>query len=351
MRGNREGKAGQSRAEERPSSDSFVAIRELTIEGIPAVQLENEWLSVVVLVGKGADVWELLYKPLGINLLLRTRNGLESLRGRDLRSEPLEHYARPYLGGWQELLPNRARFGDCEIGQDREGESACVPWEYELLREKAGEIALRCRVSLTGSPLTAVKKFRLRAGEPELYIEEEIEGIGGEPVQFIWTHHPAFGAPLVEKSARIALPPGSRAFQALWADVAPNAAEHLASFEEDVGAVTLYNGRSKDLREAEESKTDGEDCYVALFGFSEATAGIDNPLLGIGVRLTWDRETWPHLRYWSSNNDEKYTVALEPTNSRFSNIDDSLRHGEALKIQPGEKRSAWIRLRVDTLED
>ncbi|MFC5404189.1 DUF4432 family protein [Cohnella soli] len=328
---------------------SFLDIRELTVGGIPAVRLENEWLKVVVLVGKGADVWELAYKPLGVNLLMRTRNGLESLRGRDLRSEPMEHYARPYLGGWQELLPNRARFGARVIGSDREGESACIPWEYELRREEAGEVTLRCWAALPVTPLTAVKEFRLRAGEPELIVEEEVEGVGDEPIQLIWTHHPAFGAPLVEKSARIILPSESRAFQALWYDVAPNATERPASFEEDVGAVTLDNGKNKDLREVEENKTDGEDCYVALYGFSDAEAGIDNPRLGIGVRLTWDRDTWPYLRYWSSYNEEIYTVALEPTNSRYSNIADGLRHGEALTLHPGEKRSAWIRLRVEPL--
>lgn len=313
------------------------------------MRLENEWLTVVVLVGKGADVWQLVYKPLGLDLLLKTKSGLQPLRGRDLRSEPLDHYAKPYPGGWQELLPNRARFGSREIGPDREGESACVPWEYELRRDETGEVAVRCRAALRDTPLTAVKEFRLRAGEPELFIEEEVGAVGNDPVRLIWTHHPAFGAPMVEKSARIALPPESRAFQALWYEMTPNAIERLSSFEEEVGAVTLDNGRSKDLREAEESGPEGDDCYVALFGFSEAVAGIDNSRLGIGLRLTWDREIWPYLRYWSSNNEEIYTVALEPTNSRYSAIEDSLRHGEALTLHPGEKRTAWIRLRVEPL--
>ncbi|WP_152401444.1 DUF4432 family protein [Paenibacillus cellulositrophicus] len=328
---------------------SFLDICELSVEGIPAVRLENEWLIVVVLVGKGADVWELIYKPLGIDLLMKTKSGLEPLHGRDLRSKPLTHYAKPYPGGWQELLPNRALFGGREIGHDREGESACVPWEFELRRNVAGEIAVRCRVALTESPLIVVKEFRLRAGKPELFVEEEVEGVGGWPVQFIWTQHPAFGEPLVDGSARISLPPGSRVFQALWYDAAPDSRALLSSFEEEVGKITLDNGRIKDLREAEQRRMDGDNCFVSLFGFEEAEVGIDNPRLGIRLRLMWDKETWPHLRYWSSNNEEMYTVALEPSNSRFSDIHDSLKHGEALTLHPGEKCSAWMRLRVERL--
>lgn len=342
-----EGMARSAEPREPGDADAEVQAAETSVAGIPAVRLENEWLRVVVLVGKGADVWELVYKPLGIDLLMKTKSGLEPLRGRDLRRDRLLHYADPYPGGWQDILPNRARFGDRAIGADREGESAGMPWAYAVSR-KEGEVVLSCWAALPETPLAVTKSFRLSAGEPELRIEEEAANAGSEPVRFIWTHHPAFGAPLVDAAARIRLPEDCRAFRSDRYE--RNRDEPPSTFEEEIGSVTLADGSCKDLREAEAPVADGGSCYVPLIGASEGEAGIDNALLGLSMRLRWDLETFPCLRYWSRNDKEMYTVALEPSASRFSDIDDGIRHGECLSLNSGEKRATWLTLRADPLQ-
>ncbi len=328
------------------------------VEGIEAVRLENEWLRAVVLVGKGTDVWELMYKPLAADLLLKTMSGLAPLRGRDLRTDRLTHYAEAYPGGWQDIVPNRARFGGEEVDRQREGESAGIPWEYEIRRAGA-DATLVCRASLPFAPLAIEKTFRLVAGEPELAVTEEVANVGEEDIHFIWTHHPAFASPLVGESARVILPEGSRAFNVLRYEEEKRGGhggsrgglEALEKYEEDPGEVRLAGGGRKDLSKVEPPSPNGGDCYVPLFGFREGSAGIRNPELGLRLMLSWDRETFPCLRYWSRNDDDIYTVALEPSTSRFSDIDDAIRHGDCLQLGPGERRPAWIRVRVEPARD
>nr|WP_238357473.1 DUF4432 family protein [Cohnella zeiphila] len=257
-----------------------------------------------------------------------------------MHEEPLVHYADPYPGGWQDILPNRARFGDSEIGRSQEGEAACLPWDYEIRREE-GEVSLICRVSLAGAPLSAVKTFRLAEGESVLSLEEEVANTGEEPVRFIWTHHPAFGSPLVDERARVNLPEGARVF----AD-APGALDNAAG--DSPREALLPDGRRKDLHRIDSRRPDGESGYFPLAGFEQGEAGIDNPHLRLRLRLEWDRSTFPCLRYWSRNDEEIYTVALEPSTSRYSDIGDCIRHGECIALDPGERHSAWLRVRFES---
>lgn len=322
----------------------------IEVNGIEAVRLDNEWLSAVVLVGKGTDIWELTYKPTDVQLLMKTRAGLAICEGRDLRENRLKHYAEGYGGGWQEILPNRASFdeGLREVGADREGESAGVSWDCELEEDGGWRVKLRCKLTLPFTPLAVEKTISLAAGERVLRIEERIVNVGQADVHFIWTHHPAFGAPLVDEGAEVLLPKGSRAFNVLRYE--RNRDAPPSSFEEPVDSVTLPSGRKKDLREIDPPVPDGEACYMPLIDLEEGMAGIDQPALGLKLLLEWDNRTMPCLRYWSNNDGEMYTVALEPSSSWFSDIGDAMRHGNCLSLRPLEERRFWLNMRLEQLE-
>ncbi|MCD9020725.1 hypothetical protein [Cohnella silvisoli] len=130
---------------------------EMLVDGIQAVRLENEWLRTVILVGKGTDIWELAFKPLNLELLMKTRAGLTYYEGRDFRENRLVHYAEGYPGGWQEIIPNRASYGSGEAGRREEGESAGVPWEYRIDRADGQSVSLRCWLALPCTPLSIEK--------------------------------------------------------------------------------------------------------------------------------------------------------------------------------------------------
>ncbi|MFD2330549.1 DUF4432 family protein [Cohnella sp. GCM10020058] len=319
----------------------------VSVNGIEGVRLENEWLSAIVLVGKGTDIWELTYKPMNLQLLMKTRAGLSSFEGRDLRGNRLMHYAEGYPGGWQEILPNRASFdgGRQAVGSDREGESAGVPWDYVLENEGGSRVTLRCRLTLPYTPVAVEKTISLAAGERVLRIAERVVNVGLDAVHFIWTHHPAFGAPLVGETAQVILPKGSRAFNVLNYELEREAPP--SSFEEPVESASLPSGNKKDLRAVDPPAPDGEACYMPLKDLEEGIAGIYQPTLNVKLLLEWDHRAFPCLRYWSSNDDDIYAVALEPSTSWYSDIADCIRHGNCISLEPLEERRFWLNVRVE----
>ncbi|MCL6457405.1 MAG: DUF4432 family protein [Gorillibacterium sp.] len=327
--------------------DHACTATEISVDGIQAVCMENEWLKAVILVGKGTDIWQLTYKPLKLELLMRTRNGLSPLAGRDLRKNRLLHYAELYAGGWQEILPNRASFasGTEEVGQQEEGESAGVPWEYSIERGKGQTVSLCCRLSLPCTPLTVEKTISLSAGESELRIVERVVNTDRDTIHFIWTHHPAFGGALIDEQAQVILPEGSVAFNVLRYE--QNREAPIAQFEEDIGSVILPGGNKKNLRKIDARLSDGEACYMPIKSLNEGMAAIYNPGLNVRLELSWDLLTFPCLRYWSNNNDEIYTIALEPSTSWFSDIHDCINHSNCLSLKPMEERQTWLTIRVE----
>ncbi|MCD9020726.1 DUF4432 family protein [Cohnella silvisoli] len=167
----------------------------------------------------------------------------------------------------------------------------------------------------------------------------------GDAVHFIWTHHPAFGSPLIDEQAQVILPRDAVAFNVLRYE--QNRDEPLESFEEEVTSVRLPSGNRKNLLKIDPRMPDGEACYIPLMSAHEGAAGIFNPNLNLKLLLEWDHRTFLCLRYWSNNDGEMYTVALEPSTSWFSDIQDCIRHGNCISLQPTEERRFWMKIRVE----
>src|SRR5690349_10367242 len=99
-------------------------LRQAEINGYEALWLENDQLQVAVLPDKGADIYALVHRPSGRDVLMRTPAGLQPPG-----PEPQRTFLERYEGAWQELFPN---VGDaCEYRGARlpmHGEVALLPW-------------------------------------------------------------------------------------------------------------------------------------------------------------------------------------------------------------------------------
>ncbi|HEY4387412.1 MAG TPA: hypothetical protein VGN34_23400, partial [Ktedonobacteraceae bacterium] len=106
-------------------------IVEFTIEGMQALTLENRSIRVSILVEKGADIYEFLYKPRDVDPLWRSPTGIVH-PARGVASIPSREgaFMDSYEGGWQELFPTLgppAVHHGAELGTH--GEVALLPWE------------------------------------------------------------------------------------------------------------------------------------------------------------------------------------------------------------------------------
>lgn len=140
---------------------------DVTIKGNNVVIMENQILRVTILVDRGSDIIELLYKPEDIDLMWRSPVRLHR-RSEYISStgNSLGNYLDHNSGGWQEILPNGGSEcfykGAC-LGMH--GEISNIPWEYKVLRDDPEEIVLQCSITTLRSPFRLEKIIRLKENE------------------------------------------------------------------------------------------------------------------------------------------------------------------------------------------
>ncbi len=331
-------------------------IGEAEVDGMALVTLENELLRVAVLAGKGADVLELLYKPLDLDFCWAREQPLAN----PARRPPSAHddvatYLDWYPGGWQEVLPSGgAPAVHAGAAHGQHGEVHLAPWDHEVVTDAPDEVAVRFRVRLRRLPLLLERTMSLRRGEPLLRIDERLVNESDVEQQLMWGQHVVFGAPFLEPGMRIRVPEGAR--------VLPHA--------DDVGPA----GRRIDPRDgspfawphAPAAAADGAPPATVDLSVvpprgapSEMVYLPDLPAgwYEIGhpgrpaFRLEWDVRVLPHLWLWQELgatrgypwHGDAYVVGLEPFSSHPTDgLAEAVANGTALRLAARAERTlAW----------
>jgi hypothetical protein len=311
-----------------------------------AVVLENDLLRVVVLADKGADIYELRYKPRDLDLLWKAPWGFRDLGSLGATAATslvawMDHYA----GGWQEIFPSggdACQYKGVELGFH--GEVSTAPWDYTVLAQ--GETAaVRFTIATTRTPFRLERTMRLGAGQPILQISGRVTNEGAEPMDFMWGHHPAFGAPFLSGACRLDLPPARF--------VADRQVDPERSWLPDSGTwdwpvVTGRDGRPVDL-----SRIPGPEARVNNFGYlvdlAEGWYALTNTDLGLGFGLVWPRDVFPYLWFWQELHGSRgypwygrvYVMGLEPwTSYPGHGLTSALAQGTARRLDPGQSLTA-----------
>jgi hypothetical protein len=179
------------------------------LDGLRVVVLENERLRVSILADQGTDIFEFLYKPLDVDFLLRTPNGIRN-RARYAASWETDHsFMDYYEGGWQEIFPHGSAptvYQGARIGQH--GEVWGLPWAHKIELDTPEEVRVRFQVRTVRTPFLIEKTLCLRSGEATLNIDERVTNEGTAPFEFMWGHHIAFGPPFLDGDCVIDAPAG-----------------------------------------------------------------------------------------------------------------------------------------------
>ncbi len=281
-----------------------------------ALVIENDLLSCTILLDKGADIYELIYKPKGIDVLWKSPWGLrEPARNSYSAANSMTSWLESYAGGWQELFPNggaAAQYKGVEL--NFHGEASMIAWDYEIteLTSQAAEIRLFTR--LARSPFEIERIMRVEAGTTELSIKGKVTNYGGESMDFMWSHHPAFGAPFLSEHCRI-----DSGAKTLLAD------DEYAGNNNPLTLNTAYSWPMVD--ETDMSVVPGQetprDSLAYFKDFEEAWCAITNTELGFGIGMRWDKDIFPYAWYWQEMNSSPqypwyksaYVMAIEPASS------------------------------------
>ena len=324
-----------------------------TSRGWASAVLQNRMLRVTVLVGKGCDVVEVLYKPLDLDLTPRTGRGLR--RRDEVLAAPwseMGSFLDQYEGGWQEILPHGGPPGThLRASFPQHGESTRLPWTVTVVDDSPDRVEILCTTRLAVMPFSVEKRFSLAHAEPVLTMTSTVTNDTAVPLPFMWGQHLAFGAPFVGPGTRVSLPPGTTyvAYPQAVFDTGRRSDGRAGVWPD----MTSHDGAAIDMSELPAHGTRSDLHFLSP---PEGWYELDSPDSGARVRVSWDVARQPYLWFWQEFGaactypwwGAEYLVGLEPwTSPSGSGLADAAAAGTAAILDPGDSMSTAIRIEVE----
>lgn len=325
---------------------------EITLpRGNTGVRIENSRVAVTLLPDKGADIYEWIHKKSGVDVLWKSPWGLRK-PGAGIPSSfnSAVTWIEWYPGGWQVLFPSGG--GPCTykgVELNFHGEASTIFWDVADLGSNDEAAWVRLTTRLARSPFALTREIVLEKDSDSFLMRETVRNDGGEPMDYMWGHHPAYGAPFLSGDCRI-----DTNAKTLVAD---DAYDPPASVMDLDGRfewpVATRNGVDTDLS-AMPGEAD-ERASLGYFGDYDETAwyGITNTHLGIGAGLAWRSEDFPHAWFWQEMHASPgfpwykgvYVMAIEPNTTIPGQglVTAGEKTGTHRRLEPGESRTAEIR--------
>jgi hypothetical protein len=303
-------------------NDQICRVQEVTLgRAVRALRIENDLLATTILLDKGADIYELIYKPKALDVLWKSPWGLKE-PGRDPAGHApnseeawLEHYA----GGWQELFPNG---GDACVYKGVElcfhGEASMIAWDYEVTQDDTKAVEVRLHARLRRSPFSIERWMRVEAGRPVLRLRGKVTNHGGEVMDYMWSHHPAFGAPFLSGACRI-----DTGAQTLVVDDAYAGTHNPLNLGARSSWPLAPSGSSLLDLSRVPAAHQRRDILAYFTDYETGWYALTNTELGVGVGLVWPQEVLPYAWFWQEMNASPgfpfyqncYVMAIEPATS------------------------------------
>ncbi|CAN5764973.1 hypothetical protein BH23CHL5_BH23CHL5_04860 [soil metagenome] len=330
---------------------SHCEARRSTRNSLEVLTLTNGLISMSVIPDKGADIFEWIHVPSGIDVLWKSPWGLARHRGNPSTStNTAAAWIEAYEGGWQVLFPNGggpAEYKGVEL--NFHGEASVSAWDVEVFESKPGFTSLKLSNRLARSPFRIEREMVLERDAKHVLITETITNDGREEMDYMWGHHPAFGMPLIGAGARI----DTNARSITSDDVIAGPGNSL-----DPGKTFEWPYGSGDQGKVDLSILPAQTIERATMGylhdFSDDTAwyGITNSQLRIGAGLAWDRTVFPCAWFWQEFHAGPgfpwykgvWVMAIEPNTSFPGHGLVAMSKKTAMQrtLLPGESASATI---------
>jgi len=302
-----------------------------------------------VLLDKGTDVWEFLYNPADIDFMWHTPQGLPRREFLFPSSAlPGGFFVDFYEGGWQEILPSGGRASPYHGTQyGFHGELWNLSWDHVIEKDEPSEVAALCRCRTRRAPFLIEKRFRLVGGHPILYIEERLTNESEQPLEYMWGHHPAFGAPFLSQDCRLDVP-AKRVAVHSFPDDPDKRFEGGAVY--DWPTIKTVSGEIVDASRFPPASVRSSD-ELCLLDLVEGWYAITDTNRKVGFALAWDLQMFPYLWFWQVFGGGRdfpwygrtYNCALEPWSSYpLFGIQNAIKEGTHKTLGPRESVTTWL---------
>jgi len=322
-------------------------------DGNRFLTIENEKLRMTFWLNKGADMIELRYKPLDMDVLwhspLPMRNPGSYIAPVSSVTGAFFDY---YPGGWQEVFPNShlpvSDYKSAPLGLH--GEVCLLPWSYEVVEEDERHLKIQLKVQTARTPFVLNKTIEIFAHQTWFLFHEEIVNVGHEEMDYNWGHHPTFGAPLLDEGCMIDVPEGSIAVTPDY--VYSSSARYAQGQRKQWPCLTDTEGRTVNAAYVASMEARSSDSFH--LELADGWVALRNPKLNIGIGLAWDVKQFPYLWCWQGYGGNfgypfygtNYNIALEPFTNPIGTLTESVASGHARVLQPGQQVATVLRIGI-----
>jgi hypothetical protein len=285
-----------------------------------ALILADDRIRVTVLPDRGADIHAVCDLRTGVDVLWKTPWGLRIRTDGDSPRGSAEAWVSSYAGGWQVLIPSGGGPSNHRgVDHPYHGEACSLPWVAAIESDADGADRVRLSTHLATAPLLVARVVSLAPGTSEVVIEERVTNEGDRPLEYMWVHHPAFGAPLVA--------PGARILTSASLIVADSTLDSPASPLEPGTRHAWPVVSTRDGRELDLSIVPGASSPRQLLGylsgFDEGVVTIENEDLDLACTLSWQLDVFPYAWLWQEFGattgapwfGRAFVMAIEPATS------------------------------------
>ncbi|MCA1840296.1 MAG: aldose 1-epimerase [Actinomycetota bacterium] len=327
------------------------ALSSLERNGWNVVRLSTSRVRVDVLPGKGADILSIKWLPKQVELLWTSPWGLRDKDAPSVAGSSAERFLELYPGGWQTIFPNGG--DECELDgvvQPFHGEACIKPWTVTGTNVTDDQVTIEMSIQLSLSAFSLSKKILV--GETTVTVIESVTNLSDGMRKAMWSHHPAFGAPLISGATRVRC--GASTFVVDDERDEPNG-DLVSGSTSNWPSAPKQDGSSADLSRLPDQSTP-LDRFGYLTDIEQGHAEIANPEIGLSVSLHWDASLFPNAWYWLEAHatqgfpwfGKAYVFAIEPASSYpgqgIANV--TSKTGTELTFGPYETKTQTIELRV-----
>lgn len=289
---------------------------------VNVLQLTSDALSVALLPDDGCDIYSIVDRASGIDVLWKAPWGPRAAASHLWVDNSESHWLSRLSGGWQLLLPHAGK--ECTIAgtvRGFHGEAGVTAWQIESVGADEAVLSVR----LMTAPLFVRRRVAIEG--LSLVLDEEVTNESPDPAAFSWGHHPTFGAPLLAANARIEIPATTLLQEG---ETVPRRWPTIDGVDRSVVPMQPHASLSY------------------LQGLEEGVYRLINDKIGLGVQLRWPIETFPHVWLWQELRAtagypwfrRAYAMGIEP----HTTVPQGGFPG--LELAGGERRTARLELRV-----
>jgi hypothetical protein len=310
--------------------------------GLCCLCMENEVLKMTILLNKGADIFEIIYKPMDMDLLWKMPCGIDMAYSHiPSVSMTNGNFFDHYPGGWQQIIPGG---GPCEYKGAQiglHGEACLLPWRYRILEDTAEKISVELYTQTIRMPLEIRKTITIESNIGEICFQDTVRNLSEEEIQCIWGQHPAYGGHFIDDSCIIETP--AKYFIA-GGQKSYIESTYESGYKDGWPFATDMNGVRSDLSHLPAVPPKSIELFF-LGDLEEGRYKIINTRKKISAGLKWDKAVFPYLWHWRVLKGDRgyplygrsYHIALEPFSSYPNSLPEAISNGTALKLNPNGK--------------